>query len=111
PTPTPTPTAGKACSATYNINNQWPTGFGADVTVRNTGTTPITGWTVTWTFPSGQRITQLWSASYSSSGAGVTATNLSWNGTLAANATTSFGFNGSWSGTNAVPSPVTCTPA
>lgn len=38
----------------------------------------------------------------------MTARNVSYNGSLAAAASTSFGFLGSWTGTNTVPA-VTCT--
>ena len=115
PTPTPpvttpptTPPAGRTCRAGYTIVNQWPGGFQAEVRV-TAGTSAITGWTVTWTFANGQVITQIWSATATTGGATVTARNMSYNGSLAANATTSFGFLGSWNGTNAVPATVSCT--
>ncbi|WP_182877078.1 glycoside hydrolase family 9 protein [Microbispora sp. H10670] len=110
PSPSVSPTQyGKACTATYKITSSWQGGFQADVTVRSSGTTAITGWTVGWTLPSGQSISQLWSGTLSQSGSNVTVKNLSWNGSLAPGATTSFGFTGS--GTGSIPSPVTCTPA
>ena len=43
-----------------------------------------------------------------SSGSSVTARNVSYNGSLAAGASTNFGFLGSWNGTNSVPA-VSCT--
>ncbi len=105
PTPTPTPThaAGTACAVHYVINSQWPGGFGTSVTITNTGTTTINGWTLTWTFANGQTITQIWNASDTQSGGNVSATNLSYDGTIAPNANTNFGFNGAWSGTNSSP--------
>ena len=74
------------------------------------GTTAThSGWTVTFTYANGQQITQAWSATVSQSGATVTATNLSWNGTLAPNTSTTFGFLASWNNsTNAVPA-ASCT--
>jgi mannan endo-1,4-beta-mannosidase len=39
----------------------------------------------------------------------VTARNVSYNGNVGAGATTTFGFLGSWNGTNSVPSPINCT--
>ncbi|WP_307801762.1 cellulose binding domain-containing protein [Microbispora triticiradicis] len=77
--------------------------------MKNTGTIATSGWTVAWTFPNGQTITQLWNASHTVNGSNVKAVNLSWNGALGAGASTSFGFNGSWNGTNSNPSQVTCT--
>lgn len=108
PTPTPTPTGGTGCTATYSITNQWPGGFGTNVTVRNNGTSPTNGWRVTWTFVTGQAITQLWSGNYTQTGNAVTVTNVSYNGVIGAGQTTSFGFNGSWTTSNPVPA-VTCT--
>ncbi|MFG1821444.1 cellulose binding domain-containing protein [Microbispora bryophytorum] len=100
---------GKACTATYTITNAWQGGFQADVTVRNSGASAVSGWRVAWSFPNGQTISQLWSGTVSQSGSNVTVQNLSWNGNLSAGATTSFGFTGTGSGT--VPSSVTCTAA
>ncbi len=79
------------------------------MTVRNTGTTPTAGWTVKWNFANGQVISQMWGGTYTQSGAAVTVRNVDYNGVLAPNATTTFGFNASWNNTNAVPSPVGCT--
>lgn len=99
---------GGACTAAYSVANQWNGGFQGQVTV-TAGSAPISNWTVTWAFPNGQSVTQIWSATEASSGSSVTAHNLSYNGSLAAGASTTFGFLGSWNGTNGVPSPVTCT--
>lgn len=85
--------------------NSWPGGFQANVTVQS-GSSPRTSWQVSWTLPSGQTITQLWNASYTVSGSTVTARNLIYNGTLAANASTTFGFTGG--GTNGTPAGLTC---
>jgi endoglucanase len=103
------PTVGAGCAATYKVVSQWQGGFQGEVTVKNAGTASIAGWKVQWTFPNGQSISQLWNGTLSTSGSGVTVTNLSWNGNLAANATSTFGFTGSWNGANGTPSPLTCT--
>ncbi|MEU8382083.1 cellulose binding domain-containing protein [Streptosporangium sp. NPDC048865] len=100
---------GGGCTATYRVANSWPTGFQGEVTVRNAGTSAITGWTVRWSFPNGQTISQLWSGTHTQSGADVTVRNVNWNGALAAGTSTVFGFNSSWNGTNGVPATVTCT--
>src|SRR5262249_29303768 len=105
---TASPTGGAGCTATYVKTNEWPGGFGVTVTVTN-GSAATTAWTVTWTFANGQQITQLWSGVYTQTGANVTVNNADYNGTLAPNASTTFGFNGSWSGTNTNPTTVTCT--
>ncbi|WP_327592845.1 cellulose binding domain-containing protein [Streptomyces chartreusis] len=99
--PTPAPTG--ACTVTYRITNQWSDGFQADVQLSNTGSSAWDGWSLGWSFADGQRITQLWNAEYTQSGSAVTARNVSWNGGVAAGSSVSFGFTGSWSGTNARP--------
>ncbi|WP_405915671.1 cellulose binding domain-containing protein [Streptomyces sp. NBC_00728] len=99
--PTPPPTG--ACAVTYKITNQWQGGFQADVSLANTGSVAWSGWTLGWTFPDGQKITQLWNADHTQSGAAVTAKNLTWNANVAPGSTVGFGFTGSWTGTNTKP--------
>ena len=78
------------------------------MTVRNTSSATRNGWTVTFGFPNGQVITQLWDGTYTQSGPNVTIRNAPWNGTLAPNATATAGFLGSWNGANGSPNIVTC---
>ncbi|MCR6483646.1 cellulase family glycosylhydrolase [Amycolatopsis sp. OK19-0408] len=83
-------------------------GFTANVTITNTGATAFTGWTLAFAYPSGQRVTLPgWGATFTQNGGGVTATNLSWNGALAPNASTGIGFNGTYSGANPAPTSFT----
>jgi endoglucanase len=102
------------CSATYSIASQWPGGFQGGVSFTNLGD-PLTSWTLAFDFPNtNQKVTQGWSATWSQSGAHVTAVNMSWNGSLGTNASVSVGFIGSWSGSNPAPASfsvngVTCT--
>jgi endoglucanase len=96
PITTPTPLPGGTCSVHYTVTNQWPTGFGATITIKNTGTTSINGWSLKFTFAAGQTITQLWDGVVSQSAGAVTVTNASYNGTIAPNATVQPGFNGTW---------------
>jgi hypothetical protein len=106
-TPTATATAGASCQVSYTIVNQWTPGFQASVDIKNTGSAPINGWTLAWSFPNGQAITQLWNATYTQNGASVRATNLSWNASIANGATVNIGFNGTWSGSNTKPTAFT----
>jgi endo-1,4-beta-xylanase len=100
-----TGTTGFACHIGYTISSQWGGGFGAAITINNTGTTAISNWTLTWSFANGQTITQLWNGTETQSGANVTVTNLSYNGSIPAGGSyTGMGFNGSWNNSsNAVP--------
>jgi len=95
---------GFACHVTYTKVNQWNSGFQAALTIQNTGTAAIAGWTLTWSFPNHQQITGLWNGSYAQSGESVTVTNLSYNGSLPAGASyNGLGFTANYSGTNAAP--------
>ena len=101
---TVTSTSGNYCHIVYTIGNQWPGGFGAAITLENTGTANWTSWTLTWTYANGQTITQLWNGTETQSGANVTVSNLSYNGSIAAGTSyNGMGFNGSWTSTNSVP--------
>ena len=90
---------------TYTITNQWSGGFQADVKV--TSAKAVNGWTLVWSFANGQQITQIWSALQTQSGAVVTVRNESYNGTIAAGGSVSFGFLGSWTTANAKPTAFT----
>ncbi len=101
PTPTSTPSSGTACSVHYAITNQWPGGFSASFTITNTGSTTINGWSLQFSFPNGQTITQLWNGAYTQSGSSVTITNASYNASIAPGTSLSAepGFNGTWNNT------------
>ncbi|WP_434094111.1 glycoside hydrolase family 9 protein [Nonomuraea wenchangensis] len=103
-TDAPPPPPG-GCQATFKVTNSWGGGFQGEVTVKNTGTAAIAGWTASWTSQSA--ITQLWGGKLTQSGSAVTVRNESYNGALAAGASTTFGFLAS--GAASVPDPVTCT--
>ena len=97
PTPSPPPSASGGCQVDYRIVTQWNSGFHADLTVVNRSPTMISGYTLTWTFTSGERFSSGWNANYSQSGSSVTASNPAghWNGTIGANGgSITFGFIG-----------------
>ncbi|NUP42987.1 MAG: alpha-L-arabinofuranosidase [Streptomyces sp.] len=106
---TSTPTT-STCQVSYQLTAGWGSGFNANVTVTNTGPTPITGWTVAFDFPStGQSVSGFWNAHLTQSGRTVVATPVDWNATLAANGgnSASFGFTGANSGANPPPTVFT----
>ena len=98
--------AASGCQVSYTISSQWTSGFGANVAITNLGS-PISGWSLSWSFTAGQSIQQLWNGGYTQSGGNVTVTNLSYNGSIGTGASTSFGFNGSWTGDNPIPATFT----
>ncbi|MFB9239902.1 cellulase family glycosylhydrolase [Plantactinospora siamensis] len=105
--PPSTPPAGSGCTAAYTLINQWPGGFQGELKV-TAGNSAISGWTVTWTWSGGQQITNSWNATLSASGSTVTARNVSYNGSVGAGASTTFGFTANGTGAGAAQS-VRCT--
>lgn len=74
------------------------------------GGSAINGWTVRWTLSSGQTITQVWNGNLTGSTGTVTVTNASYNGTIGAGGSTTFGFLANGNSTPA-PTNLTCTAA
>jgi len=118
PTPTPTPTRGttptptpgsSSCSVHYAISNQWNTGFTAGISMTNTGATAINNWNLSFSFPNGQTITQIWNGTFTQSGSSVTITHVGYNASIPPGGTLSSppGFNGSWTGANGSPTAFT----
>jgi len=99
---------GGACHVVYSTTSQWTGGFTASVTINNTSTPAINGWTLKFTFPGDQKITSSWNTgSNSQSGEAVTLTNASYNGAIAARGNTSIGFQGTWTSSDAAPTAFT----
>ncbi|MEU9649802.1 glycoside hydrolase family 6 protein [Streptomyces sp. NPDC048110] len=98
--------AAAACTVDYQVQNDWGSGFTAAVTVTNNGA-PTSSWSLGWTFAGSQKVTNGWNAKVSQSGAAVTAANESYNGNLATGGSASFGFQGTYSGSNAIPATFT----
>ncbi|HEX5202846.1 MAG TPA: glycoside hydrolase family 3 N-terminal domain-containing protein [Actinoplanes sp.] len=107
PTPTTPPPSGSAGCQVAWTTNDWGTGFSANVTVTNTGTTTLNPWSLQWTFTAGQSVIQGWSARITQSGAAVTATGESWNASLPPGASATFGFNATRGSANPAPSSFT----
>lgn len=64
----------------------------------------MTSWTLTWTWPGNQQLTQSGNTNYTQRGANVTLTDMSSNASIAPGATVAgVGFNGSYSGSNLAP--------
>ncbi|HEX4832278.1 MAG TPA: cellulase family glycosylhydrolase [Trebonia sp.] len=109
PPPTSPPPGNGACTATVTTQSSWAGGFTDNVSV-TAGSAPLTGWTITFTWPGDQQVTSAWGATATQSGKSVTLVNASYDGSLAAGATqASIGFQGTWSASDALPASVTCT--
>jgi cellulase/cellobiase CelA1 len=96
-----------SCKISYVITSQWPGFFGVNLTITNTGTTVIQGWTLTFTFANGQQIFNGWNGRFSQHGAQVSITNADFNGTLPAGSSTTLGFQATSHGTNSKPTVFT----
>ena len=109
PTPTgPTPTD-KVCTATYEVSEEWESGYQANITVKNSGTSGIRGWKIGWTLANGEKVTQSWGGTLTASGSAITIASLAWNGSLGAGATVKIGLMGGKGAAAAAVPALTCT--
>ncbi len=92
------------CHVDYVKTSEWVGGFVANVTITNTGTAPINGWTLTFTFPGDQHVATAWNATVTQAGAAVTATNASFDAAIAPGGSTSLGWQGTWTANDTNPS-------
>ena len=103
-----------ACQVSYAVQSDWGAGFTANATIKNTGTAQVNGWTLTWTFPGNQQITNAWNATATQSGASATLHDAGWNAALPPGGTATPGFQAAYSGNNSNPTSfklnnATCT--
>jgi cellulase/cellobiase CelA1 len=104
PSTDPTPT----CAATLH-EDAWGTGLVGTVTVRNSSTVPLTRWAVQVKLQPGLRVEQIWGAAGSPGTGVLDVTNLSWNATLAAGGSTTFGYLARFDSPSTVVPTLTCT--
>ncbi|MDG4769456.1 PHB depolymerase family esterase [Solwaraspora sp. WMMD792] len=104
--PPTTPPPSGACRVTYGVN-AWNNGLVASVTIANTGSSAINGWSLAFTLPAGQTIISGWNATYSPTSGAVTARNMSYNATIPPNGSQSIGFQATHSGNSGRPSSFT----
>jgi Glycosyl hydrolase family 12/Cellulose binding domain len=104
PAPGSAPVAASvSCMVTYSVAHTWPDGLQAQALLTNTSTSPVSGWTLTWSFAGDQRVTDLWNGDLTQSGERVSVTNASYDGTIAPSASVTIGFIGSGTGSDAPP--------
>jgi hypothetical protein len=95
--------SGGTCHVTYAKQSEWPGGFVVNLTVANTGTSAISGWTLAFAFPGDQKVTSSWSTSLTQSGQSITARNVDYNAAIAPGGQVSFGFQGTWTSNDSNP--------
>jgi hypothetical protein len=91
----------------YSTSSQWSGGFTANVVITDKSTTAINGWTLAYTYPGDQKITNAWNAAVTQSGEAVAATNLGYDAAIPVGGSTSFGVQGTWTAGDAVPTGFT----
>jgi cellulase/cellobiase CelA1 len=96
-----------SCAVTYSVTTAWQGGFQASVTVANTGSAAINGWTLAWNFAGDQQVTNLWNATVTQTGGHVSATAAAFDATIAPGTSVNVGFTAN--GSSAEPSPTAFT--
>jgi endoglucanase len=100
---TPPPTGSVSCSAAYSLVNSWTGGFQSQIVLTDTGTSAISPWALTWTFPGDEVISSLWAATYTQSGENVTVTAESYDATIEPGDSVTVGFAGTYTNSDASP--------
>ncbi|HEY0062842.1 MAG TPA: glycoside hydrolase family 48 protein [Telluria sp.] len=91
------------CAVEFNTSNDWGSGQVPAITLRNTGATPIDGWSLTWTESNDVMLSNSWSATLSQSGRNFQASGVSYNQSVPANGSVSFGMQLGYSGAKPLP--------
>ena len=97
-------TVGNDITIDFNVTADWNAGNGlrgytVAITITNNRTTAIDGWTLAYDLNGSAQVTNMWNANYVQTDATVTASNLDWNSTIAANGgNVNFGFEGTYEG-------------
>jgi endoglucanase len=94
--------AATGCSVAYAVQSDWGSGFTVNLTITNLGS-PITAWTLAYSYAGNQVLTNGWNGNWSQSGKAITVTNASYNGSVATNGTVTPGAQLSYSGSNVNP--------
>lgn len=92
--------AGISCTVTPTT--VWSTGYKLDILVKNDGPAAVSNWAVNIVFSEPSPMTSNWNAVFTGTQT-LRASNLSWNGNLAVNASTPIGLTGNHDGTFVVP--------
>jgi hypothetical protein len=111
PAPTSPPSGGgqpAVCTASYRSAVSWGGGFLGSVTVTNTGSAAISGWTVKVSLAAGQSVVNLWNGKATGKTGTVSVDNAFYNGKVAAGGTQVFAFVANGSSATA-PQVVGCT--
>jgi hypothetical protein len=81
------------------VSSEWGNGFSGAIRITNNKNTAINGWSISWQFSDGTKITNSWNANLSGSNP-YSASNLSWNGTIQPGQSVEFGYNATKGGSS-----------
>ncbi|WP_327715031.1 cellulase family glycosylhydrolase [Streptomyces sp. NBC_00490] len=95
------------CSVGYRVVGEWQGGFQGEITIRNTGTTAVNGWTLGFSFANGQTVSNMWGGTPTQTGAAVSVTPASYTSTIPAAGSVTVGFIGTKGATNTAPTAFT----
>ncbi|MFC8760414.1 cellulase family glycosylhydrolase [Streptomyces sp. NPDC057193] len=98
---------GASCAVGYRVVGEWPGGFQGEITLRNTGTTAVQGWTLGFSFAAGQTVAQAWGGTATQTGSAVAVTPASYTATIAPSGSVTVGFIGTKGATNPAPAAFT----
>ncbi|MEU1128090.1 endo-1,4-beta-xylanase [Streptomyces sp. NPDC005899] len=97
------------CTAAYTQTASWAGGYNGQVTIK-AGGSPISTWTVPVTVTAPQKVSATWNGTPTWNAAGTVMTvKPTWNGSLAAGASTTFGFTVTTNGSTTAPVVGACT--
>ncbi|MGW4942243.1 cellulose binding domain-containing protein [Actinoplanes sp. NPDC004185] len=100
-----TPAAGPGgLTATFSKDSDWGSGYQARYTIKNTGSSAVTGWQLTFALPASAKLGSSWDAAVTTSGTTSTAKDRGYNASIPAGASAEFGFIVAGSG-----APTSCT--
>ena len=99
-----------SCQVTYTKSWEGGNGFGANIVITNNGPAITNGWTLIFSFPNGQRLQNGWPVTFTQpagSAQMTVASDADWNKSIATGGSFTAGFNGTFTGTNNVPTAFT----
>jgi hypothetical protein len=77
---------------TYNVTSSWWGGGIANISITNTGTATIPGWSVSWTYSDSTYVQSFWNGTVTGSAPTFSASDVGWNHDIGPGQTASFGF-------------------
>lgn len=88
--------AAQSPACEYVVSNEWGDGASATIRINNNGSSPINGWSLSWSYDNNS-VSSSWNANVEGSNP-YTASNVSWNGSIAPGDSAEFGLQISTNG-------------